>query len=147
MCQNLDRPIKCEKIALALKKLDFQLITSFLQNYTLDFFLQGLNWELSTIAKPSFHKTVDLLLAIESWQSEKTGNFFDFWFMSLFELTFLGNYRFDFVHWFLSWKFHNYSGGFKWKLLYFHVCIKIILVLFFQNYWRSSTFELMFVRN
>ena len=39
----------------------------------------------------------------------------DFWFMSTIKLTFLGNYRFDFVHWNISLKLHTRSGIIGWK--------------------------------
>ena len=39
----------------------------------------------------------------------------DFWFMSTIKLTFLSNYRFDFVPWNHSLKPHTRSGGIGWK--------------------------------
>ena len=39
----------------------------------------------------------------------------DFWFMSTIKLTFLSNYRFDFVPWNHSLKPHPRSGGIGWN--------------------------------
>ena len=65
---------------------------------------------------------------------------YEFGFKSTFQLTFLSNYRFDFVYWYLSRKLHTCSGGFGWKIIYFQLWMRILIVrIFWKILWILIT--------